>query len=140
MRALALVVALVALGLASAGGASAHNAGYVIVNGECQAIGSDNPGPDVPEQNPNRNSQGPASDLGHLDLFAAPVGQADIGNVKILGARHDKIPRQLRPSYAEASEGRHNNFSQRISNVNLHLNLLIFQQPDPNFTVHRHYG
>ena len=29
-------------------------------------------------------------DLGHLDLLAAPVGQLDIGNVKILGVRHDR--------------------------------------------------
>jgi DIM protein len=74
MRILALLVALVALALVSAGGASAHNAGYVIVNGECQAVGSDNPGPDVPEQNPNRNTLGPDSDLGHLDLIPTTPG------------------------------------------------------------------
>src|SRR5207247_1518914 len=74
MRTLALLVALIALALVSAGGASAHNAGYVILNGECQAVGSDNPGPDVPEQNPNRNTLGPASDLGHLDLIPDTPG------------------------------------------------------------------
>jgi hypothetical protein len=31
-------------------------------------------------------------DLGHLDLFAAPVGQANVDYVKILGGgRHDKF-------------------------------------------------
>jgi type II secretory pathway pseudopilin PulG len=74
MRMFALLVALVALALMSAAGASAHNAGYVIVNGECQPVGSDNPGPDVPEANPNRNTLGPDSDLGNLDLIPETPG------------------------------------------------------------------
>lgn len=70
MRKLALLSALFALALASATAASAHNAGYVIVNGECQVVGSGFGAPLVPEANPNRNAT-----TGQLDLISGPGDQ-----------------------------------------------------------------
>lgn len=84
MRRFALPSVLFAFALASASGASAHNAGYVIVNGECQAVGSGLEAPLVPTANPNRNAT-----TGQLDLipgsgdqygarFAAVQGQSAV--------------------------------------------------------------
>jgi hypothetical protein len=70
MHRLALPFAL-ALTLATASPAAAHNAGYVITgDGTCQEVGSNKEGPVVPEQNPNRNAT-----TGQLDLITGPGDQ-----------------------------------------------------------------
>jgi hypothetical protein len=88
MRKLALLAVPFTIAVLGVAPAQAHNAGFVITgDGTCQEVGSDKSGPDVPEQNPNRNTLGPASDLGNLDLNPATPGDqygarfaADQGN------------------------------------------------------------
>ena len=64
----------------TAGPAAAHNAGCVQTgNGEWVFVGSNNSGPFVPDQNPNRNEL-PGTDFGRLDLQPGPGDQ--------YGARH----------------------------------------------------
>ena len=79
----AVVAAAVSLTAAPAAG---HNAGCVQTgNGEWVFVGSNNNGPFVPDQNPNRNET-PGSDFGRLDLQAGAGDQygaryaADQGN------------------------------------------------------------
>ena len=83
MRRLTLFGALAATALAlGAPTAAGHNAGCVQTgNGEWVFVGSGNSAPVVPEQNPNRNSLGPAGDLGRLDLQPENTGDQ-------YGARH----------------------------------------------------
>ena len=81
MRRLTLLGAIVAAAVVGACPAVAHNAGCVQTgNGEWVFVGSNNSGPFVPEQNPNRNET-PGADYGRLDL--QPEGPGDQ-----FGARH----------------------------------------------------
>jgi hypothetical protein len=69
MRRLMILVPLVIAVPLAATPANAHNAGCVQTGtGEWVFVGSGKGGPLVPEQNPMRNVEGPASDLGRLDL------------------------------------------------------------------------
>lgn len=81
MRRLMLLVTLAAVTVVTGvTPATAHNAGCVMNgNGEWVFVGSNNSGPFVPEQNPNRNTT-PGSDFGRLDLQPGPGDQ--------YGARH----------------------------------------------------
>ena len=76
MRRLTLFSGLVAAAVAFAvAPASAHNAGCVQAgNGEWVFVGSNENGPFVPEQNPNRNET-PGSNFGRLDLQEGPGDQ-----------------------------------------------------------------
>ena len=89
----ALVATLaIALGAAPA---LAHNAGHIIrPDGACVNVGSFNPGPLVPEQNPNRNTI-PGDDYGKLDLEAGRGDQ--------YGARFaaDQGSSQVEPRFCE---------------------------------------
>jgi len=87
MAASAVVVATFTTALCAP--AFAHNAGHIIrPDGSCVNVGSFNPAPFVPEQNPNRNTT-PGTDYGRLDLepgrgdqygarFAADQGSSQV--------------------------------------------------------------
>jgi hypothetical protein len=80
MRRLTLIGAAIGLIALAPGPASGHNAGCVQTgNGEWVFVGSNNNGPFVPDQNPNRNEI-PGPDFGRLDLQPGPGDQ--------YGARH----------------------------------------------------
>lgn len=55
------------IAIAAAGTAGAHNAGHIILDDRCVELGSGNPGPYVPESNPNFHDEADA-DYGRLDL------------------------------------------------------------------------
>jgi hypothetical protein len=78
MRRLMLLGAVVMAAMVAGGPAAAHNAGCVQTGtGEWVFVGSNNRGPFVPEQNPNRNT---TDEPGRLDLQPGSGDQ--------YGARH----------------------------------------------------